>query len=294
MHNFQPLSSQFVLALKQSRPRFWLYTAGPFLLGSIVGFVFKSNEVEVQYVYIIAMFLYFLLMANYLMYGVNDYFDFETDLLNPKKDSKEVRVTSDSRSGLKKWLIFATILSAVLIFFQPSFLTAGILIAFLFGAIGYSVPPLRFKDRVLVDSFSNGFYVLPGFLGYAVFVESLSSVIFMIACWAWAMAMHLYSAIPDIKYDKSAGIKTTAVWLGATKSYYVCFVLWLFFAMAVLQQLGLRVTTVILFVYPLIPLGHLFYNSLKIEKMYWWFPYITTTIGAVATIEFLLNFIHLT
>jgi lycopene elongase/hydratase (dihydrobisanhydrobacterioruberin-forming) len=289
MHNSQIklASSQLLLAVKQSRPRFWLYTAGPFLLGSVIGSVLHA-QAGFNYLYFSTMFLYFLFVANYLMYGVNDYFDYETDLLNPKKDSKEVRVSAESRSTLKKWLLVTSAISVTLIFFQPSIISAGLLGAFLFGAIGYSMPPLRFKDRILADSFSNGFYVLPGFLGYAVFTESLPALIMIVACWVWAMAMHLYSAIPDIVYDKKAGMKTTAVWLGKSKSLLLCLVLWAIFASTLVITLGLYITTFVAFVYPLIPLLHLLVPSIKIEKVYWWFPYITTAIGATATVEFLL------
>jgi len=281
------LSSQVLLALKQSRPRFWLYTAGPFLLGSIVGFVLHANQSDFNYFYFGSMFLYFLLIANYLMYGVNDYFDYETDILNPKKDSKEVRVSSDSRRTLKNWLLVTSILSVVAVLFQPTILTASLLVVFLFGAIGYSMPPLRFKNSILLDSISNGFYVIPGFLGYGVFAQSLPPYSIILACWAWAIAMHLYSAIPDIVYDKKAGMKTTAVWLGKSKSLLTCSILWVIFAGTLLLTIGLKFTTILAFVYPLIPLLHLKINPLKIEKVYWWFPYITTVIGATATIEFL-------
>lgn len=280
-------SSQLLLALKQSRPRFWLYTAGPFLLGSVVGYVLHGSQNDLNYMYVGGMFLYFLFVANYLMYGINDYFDYETDLLNPKKDSKEVRVSSEIRSTLKNWLVIAAMISAVLIFFQPSNLTASLLVAFLFGAVGYSMPPIRFKDRIILDSLSNGFYIFPGFLAYAVFAQTLPPFIVIVACWAWSMAMHLYSAIPDILYDKKAGMQTTAVWLGKTKSLLLCVALWSLFAGALAVTLGWTVTTVLAFVYPLIPLMHLKVSSLKVEKIYWWFPYITTFIGMVATIEFL-------
>jgi 4-hydroxybenzoate polyprenyltransferase len=39
-----------------------------------------------------------------------------------------------------------------------------------------------------------------------------------VAAWVWAMGMHLFSALPDIKSDRSAKVKTTAVWLGFKKA----------------------------------------------------------------------------
>ena len=43
---------------------------------------------------------YFFLLANVFIYGVNDYWDGETDKLNPKKDEKECRIKNKERKKL--------------------------------------------------------------------------------------------------------------------------------------------------------------------------------------------------
>ena len=59
-----------------SRPRFWLYLAGPVVVGVVYGSDAVGSFVQPVTV---AMFLYFLLPANVYLYGVNDIFDADID-----------------------------------------------------------------------------------------------------------------------------------------------------------------------------------------------------------------------
>ena len=68
--------------LKVSRPRFWLYVFGPYIVGLAAGAATRDDFVRIEN---LVFGLYFLLPANLLIYGINDIFDFETDRLNPKK-----------------------------------------------------------------------------------------------------------------------------------------------------------------------------------------------------------------
>lgn len=270
-----------------------MYTAGPFLLGSLF---FDTLTIQ-SGLYIFGMFLYFVLPANVLMYGVNDYFDWDTDQLNPKKETKEIRVSLQQRVLLKNGVVGAIFISVIVLFLQPSWVSMFWLLAFLIGAIAYSTPPVRLKSRPFLDSLSNMFYIFPGFVAFGAATGSFPPLLVGIIGGSWTAAMHLYSAIPDIVYDKQAGLNTTATKLGFTKSNMACSGLWMISAVGTLFLIGLRLTTILVWVYPVIPLVHLFMQSSKaprnsffqIEKMYWLFPYITTMIGAVATIEFLLQ-----
>ena len=72
-----------------SRFRFWIYTGGTYVVGYALGFsVFADFFRPDYYLYL----LYFFIPANIFIYGVNDYWDRETDILNPKKDHKEYRI----------------------------------------------------------------------------------------------------------------------------------------------------------------------------------------------------------
>ncbi len=83
--------------LKLSRFRFWIYTGGPF----VVGYALGAPDLEAffaleYYIYL----LYFFVPANIFIYGVNDYWDEDTDRFNQKKDEKELRVTHQNRRTL--------------------------------------------------------------------------------------------------------------------------------------------------------------------------------------------------
>lgn len=290
----QQLYNHLLFFLKISRPRFWLYTAGPFLLGTL--FIYWRNGVDLTVAaYFLSMFAYFLIPANLLMYGVNDYFDWETDKLNPKKESKEVRVTQADRTRLQIGLSVIMLVSLLGTLIQPNILAAGWLFAFLCLAIGYSVPPFRFKARPFIDSVSNVFYIFPGFVAYAAATQELPPLFVVVAGLCWTAAMHLYSAIPDIQYDAKAGLPTTATVLGQKRALVLCMVLWIACATLLLWNFGTYLTTILLFVYPLIPAYHLLQTLLPkefrfapIEKAYWAFPFITSLIGAIGTVEMLV------
>ena len=69
-----------------SRPHFWLYEFGTFFLGVILA---ASTLKEVFSPIVVLWGFYFLWPANFLIYGINDVFDYETDLRNPKKAAYE-------------------------------------------------------------------------------------------------------------------------------------------------------------------------------------------------------------
>ncbi|MDR9445584.1 MAG: UbiA family prenyltransferase [Haloquadratum sp.] len=97
---------------------------------------------------------------------------------------------------------------------------------FLLLAWQYSAPPGRFKTTVVADSVSNGLYILPGVAVYAQLSGALPPAAAIVGAWLWSMAMHTYSAIPDIGPDRTAGITTTATWLGRRRTLWYCGVVW--------------------------------------------------------------------
>jgi len=269
--------------LKLSRPRFWLYLAGPVILGVILG----SRSLEQVYsLENILLFLYFLLPANIMLYGINDYFDRDIDEQNPKKEDKEEKYrdnrVTDAIIG------FSTALSIpVTLMLLPSEAFPA-MIAFLGLSGAYSAPPFRFKARPFFDSISNGLYILPFVVGYSSLTQSLPPLVLVAGGWAWTMAMHTFSAIPDIKPDRKAGIETTETFLGRKKTYIYCFILWtvsgLFVSMWNLQAGGL------ILVYPLILTGF-YFSDLGDSEAYWYYPFINAFLGMILTMAGLYSLI---
>ena len=193
------MSDYIRLGIKVSRSRFWFYTAGPFTVGCIWGanrFLDLANPEFFIYLF------YFLIPANVFLYGVNDYWDRDTDLLNPKKEGKEYVVNDSDRGKLKDILTLITALSLLLMVFQKNWGERIIFGVFLFLSYFYSAKPFRFKTVPLLDSASNVLYALPGVFAYYQVTGALPPQNVMLAAFLHSSAMHLFSAIPDIEYDR--------------------------------------------------------------------------------------------
>jgi len=273
----------FATILHISRPRFWMYLAGPYLLGAL----FAGADLFDPSVIFVINFFYFLVIANIYLYGINDLFDRDTDALNPKKEGKEHLLQSKEISSLG-WVLFSLLLiSAVLIWFQPNPLTQQLFIAYILLASFYSAPPLRFKAKPIIDSLSNVLYAFPAFIAYATYTgEIVSWSVFLLAL-CWTAAMHLYSAIPDIEADKKATLMTSAIFFGEKISLVICSLLWGIFSFLVISSTWGYSLSFLSLVYPLLPLWVLFTKK-DIEKVYWFFPYLNTGLGFIAFLSFFL------
>ena len=105
----------FSLAFKVSRFRFWLYLGGTFVIGYILGLpeITLTTFVTPQF---ILFFLFFMLPANIYLYGINDYFDTDTDEFNTKKDEKEIRIQENTQTKLRNILLVMIAIFVVYLF----------------------------------------------------------------------------------------------------------------------------------------------------------------------------------
>ncbi len=72
--------------LRISRPRFWIYELGPYMIGVLGAILTSQQSRETINLWRVFLFgFYFLIPANIWIYGINDIYDYETDKLNPKK-----------------------------------------------------------------------------------------------------------------------------------------------------------------------------------------------------------------
>ncbi|MBP7967142.1 prenyltransferase [Candidatus Woesebacteria bacterium] len=259
------------LIFKLSRPRFWIYLAGPYLLGYT--FAYEHGEPFLNAVFLYSL-LFFLIPANIFLYGVNDINDMETDKINPKKNSKE-QATQNTTLILYQRSVLISLLLTIPLFFLQDAISNFLTIIFLLLSYYYSAPPFRFKSRPFFDSITNILYGIPALIGVTQLQSHFPPLIVILIILLWTAAMHLYSAIPDIKYDKEAGIQTTAVLLGTNKSLYLCLILWL--CMAILSVI-ISPLLFLAFVYPICAILVLT-NRISLIQMYWRFPYITSLLG---------------
>ncbi len=280
------MKTSFLYWIKISRPRFWLYLAGTYLVG--VSIAARSVE-ELYRLDIWLYFLLFLVPANFLLYGVNDYYDIETDALNAKKSKKEVRVEKESQRKIIRFMLFIVIfLFLGVVLFQENQHLQITLLSFIFLSLFYSAPPIRFKARPFFDSMSNILYILPGVFGYMYLSGLDPSFIDILMFGLWASAMHLFSAIPDIEPDTRADVRTSAVLLGREYALMVCSFLWLLFvALVWYRHSAIFLYTFFLIMYPIIPALILRKKEIRIDTVYWYFPYVNSVVGFLIVIFFM-------
>jgi 4-hydroxybenzoate polyprenyltransferase len=263
--------------LRISRPRFWIYLLGPYLIGSILAF--EPTQLILQWQFWLG-FVYFTFPANLLIYGVNDIFDYETDKLNPKKIEYETLVTPKER--IRLWLfILATNIPFILALYLINPLTSMGILGFLFLGIQYSALPIRAKSRPLLDSLFNILYIFPGIIGYSLFSLYLNlDYRLLISAGLWTMAMHTYSAIPDIKADKASNTPTIATVLGSKLTLLYCFICYTLSGI-LLAQFSLPLGIGIAIIYGFMIGLSYNQNSARIFKLYTYFPLLNAIIGFI-------------
>lgn len=262
--------------LKLSRPRFWLYLGGPALLGLIAG---SSSPEQLLNFENLLVFLYFFFPANIMLYGINDFFDRDIDQENPKKSEKETSYRSHKLTDLS--ILVSTIMLIPLAYSlgPTAYLPTT---AFLFLSVFYSAPPLRFKTKPFLDSLSNGLYLIPFVISFTGVSNSYPSLLIIIGGWLWTMAMHTFSAVPDIIPDRKAGIRTTATFLGRRKTFIYCGTLWTLSA-ATIGLWNRKIAPIFLF-YPVI-LAAFYLSDLSDSEAYWYYPWINAFTGMILTIS---------
>lgn len=273
------------LAFRISRVRFWLYLGGTYLLGYAFGAQELKEFINIEFFFYLFLFL---IPANVFLYGVNDYYDFEEDKKNPKKEGYEHRVVDKERNDLSKIVLYSFLFFVVAIMLNFELTQLILLVVFVYLSYAYSAKPVRFKARPILDFSSNALYFIPGLIGYHQASGMLPGWEIILSLFLWTSAMHLFSAIPDIKYDREAGIITTAVKFGKKISLSLCFIFWAGFAGILFIRIPIYLW-IILLVYPIIPLLILIFPKINIKKIYKIYPYMTGIIGFVFFIYVILK-----
>lgn len=263
--------------LKVSRPRFWIYIFGPYIVGLIAG---VENKTELLSLLYLLFGIYFLYPANLLIYGVNDIYDYETDKLNEKKIEYETLVTPERRYGL--WLaIFVANFAFIDILLLGSLPVIISGVGFLFFSFYYSAPPIRAKTKPFLDSAFNVLYILPGVFSYALVTGSFPPTSLIVAGGLWTAAMHAYSAIPDIEADRAAGLKTIAVLFGQRTTLIFCLILYIASAALTYPYLGI-VSIILGCVYTaMILLSFVYKDRSGVFGIYKYFPLLNAASGFV-------------
>ena len=203
------LPRQLLLA---SRPVSWINTAYPFA----AAYLLTTRQIDLT---LVIGTLFFLVPYNLAMYGINDVFDYESDLRNPRKGGAHGAILDRGVHRATLWAAaIACVPFVVFLVVVGSPLSWLVLAISLFFVVFYSAPPLRLKERPFADSvtssihfFSPAVYGLV--LAHAVWTWQL--VLIMLAFAAWGVASHAFGAVQDVNADRDAGIASIATVRGA-------------------------------------------------------------------------------
>ena len=217
-----------------SRPISWVNTAFPFAVAYFLG----TGNIDVT---LIVGAFFFLIPYNLLMYGVNDVFDYESDLTNPRKGGLEGALLEPKYHAATLWI--STSLAAPFVIYLlavGSVFSGALLLLVIFSVVAYSAKHLRFKEIPVLDSFTSALHFIgPMLFGLALAETSLmGEVVIMatIAFFLWGMASHAFGAVQDIRADKDANIASIATFFGASLTVKLAFGSYL---LAALMLLGL-------------------------------------------------------
>ena len=207
-----------------SRPISWINTAFPFA----AAYFLATGAVTAE---LVIGTLFFLIPYNLLMYGVNDVFDYPSDLRNPRKGGIEGGLLEPKYHRPTLLVCFGlTLPFAVYLFLVGDLLSGLVLALVLFLVIAYSLGGLRFKEIPFLDSFTSAMH----FVGPMLFALTLTGTEFDLRIWLitlsftlWGMASHAFGAVQDIRADREAGIASIATVLGAKATVRFALVMYL-------------------------------------------------------------------
>jgi len=201
--------------LLASRPVSWINTAYPFA----AAYLLTTGRIDAV---LIVGTLFFLIPYNLAMYGINDVFDYESDLRNPRKGGAHGAVLDRRLHRITLWAAALSCLPFVVFLgIVGSPLSWLVLALSLFFVVFYSAPPLRLKERPVADSVTSSIHFFsPAVYGLvlagATWTWPLAAIIAGFALWG--MASHAFGAVQDVVADREADISSIATAFGARRT----------------------------------------------------------------------------
>jgi 4-hydroxybenzoate polyprenyltransferase len=211
--------------IQSSRPISWINTAFPFA----ATYVFFTDRIDLT---LVIGTLFFLIPYNLLMYGINDVFDYESDLRNPRKGGIEGALLDKSLHKITIWVSALSCVPFVAYLVWVGNALASLALAFaLFTVLAYSVKGLRFKEKPFLDSITSASHFVNPMIFAALLVgENLAQPVLwqaLIAFTFWGMASHAFGAVQDVRADREGGIASIATVIGARATTRFAFLLYL-------------------------------------------------------------------
>ena len=195
-----------------SRPLSWVNTAFPFA----AAYFLTTREIDAT---LIIGTIYFLIPYNLAMYGINDVFDYESDLRNPRKGGVEGALLDTSMHRPTLWAAALTNIPFLIYLVAVGNPLSWLVLAIsVFAVIAYSAKGLRFKEKPFIDSVtSSTHFVSPAIYGLVLAGAQFTPQLWVIlgAFFLWGTASHAFGAVQDVLADREASISSIATVIGA-------------------------------------------------------------------------------
>ncbi len=168
----------------------------------------------------IPLILISLLLYVAYAFSINNCFDVDTDILNPRKRDKNPIASGELSFRAGAVFSAALAISGILL---ASLLGRGELIIYVsmvFLATLYSAPP-RLKARPVLDVVSHGMFfgMMPFIYGaYSDGVLSRYELAISLAILIYSFALELRNHLEDYESDLAAGLRTTPILIGRETS----------------------------------------------------------------------------
>jgi 4-hydroxybenzoate polyprenyltransferase len=207
-------------------------TAYPFA----AAYLFAAKEIDLN---LIVGTIFFLGPYNLLMYGINDVFDYESDLRNPRKGGIEGALLAPKWHRLTIWAAIISSAPFVLHLYVYGNLQSNLwLTLILFTVVAYSVKGLRFKERPFIDSLTSAsHFVGPMIIGLTFAGANIAEpkvLAIILAFTLWGVASHAFGAVQDVQADRDASISSIATVIGARATVRFAFIAYVLAAVLVL------------------------------------------------------------
>ncbi len=207
-----------------SRPLSWVNTAFPFA----AAYLLTTGRIDAG---LIVGTIYFLIPYNLAMYGINDVFDYESDLHNPRKGGVEGALLDPSIHRTTLWAaVITNVPFLVVLVALGSPLSWLVLAVSVFAVIAYSAKGLRFKEKPFLDSVtSSTHFVSPAVYGLVLAGATFTPALGLIlgSFFLWGIASHAFGAVQDVIADREGELASIATVIGARATVRLSVVMYL-------------------------------------------------------------------
>ena len=210
-------ASQLIFWLKASRPGLWFATGWLYLLPTS-----QSGELISSWVFWFGLF-YTSFPLSLMVYGWNDAVDYETDALNPRKDSFwfGARGTKQQLNAIWKPILFTQLLTLPILVWVGGWRVLFIFGGFLMINTLYNLPGRGMRGSPPFELLSQVGYLLV--VPLSIEVNHLDALPWQTYTYLFLFAIqsHLIGEVMDIEPDRRSGRQTTATKLGMVKTKFL-------------------------------------------------------------------------